>query len=114
MKTTTFLHKVLASILVVLLLLISTAGFGLALSLSLKDQAPSKHVSCGCIKADDGDGESGCPASEVCHGDFNPSCGTTPIMPAYTPLEENLRVYEPFRAPPQVYLDFFVPPQSRC
>lgn len=113
MKTASFPHRVLASILVVILLLISTAGFGLALSLALKDQAPSKHASCGCIEADDGGAESGCPASEASHGDFNPSCGTTPIMPAYVPLVENLRVYEPFRAPPQVYLDFFVPPQSR-
>ena len=114
MKTTTLLHRVLASTLVAVLLLIATAGFGLALSLSLKEQATSKHVSCGCIKADDGGGESGCPASETSHGDFNPSCDTTPTLPAYAPLVENLRAHEPFRAPPQVYFDLFVPPQSHC
>jgi len=114
MKTTTFSHRVLATILVAILLLITTAGFGLALSLSLKDQAPSKHVSCGCIKADDGNGESGCPASEVCQGDFNPSCCTAPIVPVYAPLVESLRIHEPFCEPPQVYLDLFVPPKSRC
>ena len=114
MKTTIFLHRVTASFLVALLLLISTAGFGLALSLSLKDQAPSKHVSCGCIKADDDSEDSSCPASETFHGDFNPSCGTTPVIPPYAPLVENLFIDEPFRAPPQVYLDLFVPPESHC
>ncbi len=114
MKNTTIPHKVLASVLVVVLLLLSTAGFGLAISLSLKEQAPSKHVSCGCITADDDGGKSGCPTSEASHGDFNPSCDATPAMPIYAPLVENLRAYEPFRAPPQVYFEFFVPPKNRC
>lgn len=114
MKTTSFSHRVIASLLIAVFLLISTAGFGLALSLSLKEQAPSQHVSCGCITADDNGGDSGCPASEVFHGDFNPSCGTTPVMPAYVQLVENLFICEPFCAPPQVYLDLFVPPESHC
>lgn len=114
MKTTTFPHKVIATILVVLLLLISTAGFGLALSLSVQEQTTSKHAACGCITADDGGGESESPTPEICHGDFNPSCAAIPVIPAYVPLVESLCAYEPFRAPPQVYFDLFVPPQERC
>uniref|UniRef100_A0A831UC73 Uncharacterized protein n=1 Tax=Geobacter metallireducens TaxID=28232 RepID=A0A831UC73_GEOME len=115
MKTTTFLHKVLASALVVVLLLISTAGFGLALALSQKkEQTPATHAGCGCITADDGSDESGCPASEASHGDFNPSCTSAPLVPAYAPQVETLSIYEPFRAPPQVYLDLFIPPKSHC
>lgn len=104
----------LASVLVVVLLLTSTAGFGLALALSQKDQVPAKHAWCGCITADDGDDGSGCPASEASHGDFNPSCTSAPLVPAYAPQVETLSIHEPFRAPPQVYLDLFIPPKSHC
>jgi len=114
MKTTTSLHKVLASILVAVLLLITTASFGLALALSQKDQAPAKHAGCGCITADNGADESGCPASEASHGDFNPSCTSAPLVPAYAPQMATLSIYEPFRSPPQVYLDLFIPPKSHC
>lgn len=114
MKTPTFLHNVLASVLVVVLLLISTAGFGLALALSQKDKIPTIHTGCGCITADDGADESGCPASEASHGDFNPSCTSSPLVPAYAPQMEILSIYEPFHAPPQVYLDIFIPPKSHC
>lgn len=114
MKTTTSLHKVLASILVAVLLLISTTGFGLALALSQKDQTPAIHAGCGCIMADNGADESGCPTSEASHGDFNPSCTSAPLVPAYSPQMEILSIHEPFRAPPQVYLDLFIPPKSHC
>ncbi|MBT0895115.1 hypothetical protein KI811_14975 [Geobacter hydrogenophilus] len=114
MKTIILSHRVLAAALVVILLLLSTSGFGLALSLHLKDQTLSKHADCGCITADSDGGESGGPASEAFHGDFNPSCIAPLIMPVYAPAVENLHPFEPFRAPPQVFYDLFVPPQNHC
>lgn len=114
MKTTTFHHRAFACILVVLFLLISTAGFGLALSLSVQKQTTSKHAACGCITADSDGSEQESPTSEVFHGDFNPSCTAAPTIPAYAPIVECLCAYEPFSTPPQVYFDLFVPPQECC
>lgn len=114
MKTTIFPHRIIATILIVLLLLISTAGFGLALSLSVQEQPTSKHAACGCITSNDGGSDSDSPAPEVFHGDFNPSCEAMPAIPAYAPAIECLCAFEPFRAPPQVYFDLFVPPQECC
>lgn len=114
MKTTTYPHRTLACLLVVVLLLLSTVGFGLVLSIAQKEQTSYQHVGCGCITADDGGGESGCPASEAPHGDFSPSCVTGTVLPLYSPLVEDLHTHEPFRAPPQVYFELFVPPQNHC
>lgn len=36
------------------------------------------------------------------------------LMPLYQPSESRLHAAEPFRAPPQVYRDIFVPPQNRA
>ncbi|BDV43621.1 hypothetical protein GURASL_25440 [Geotalea uraniireducens] len=35
------------------------------------------------------------------------------LIPQYTPTLARLAVAEPFRAPPQVYLGKFIPPQNR-
>lgn len=113
MRTTLPIHRILASILAVVFFVLATAGFGLALSLTLQENGcPCHHIGECAITADDGGGEPDSPESEASQGDFNPTFGETPTLPPYAPIMTLIRISDPFRAIPKVYLDRFVPPQN--
>jgi hypothetical protein len=118
MRTVSIFHTCLAAVLATVIFIFSTVGFGVACQLvvpKVVDSSHHYHTDRLCPADSERNDGSSTPASEcpLAHGDLPPCCADETILPAYCPSFALLDVHDPLRAPPQVYLDWFVPPQNQ-
>lgn len=118
MRTVSIFHICLAAFLATAIFLFSTVGLGLACHLGVPKAVDSSHHN-HTDRLCPADGErhdgSSTPASECssAHGDLTSCCADETLFPVYCPSFALLDVHDHLRTPPQVYLDWFVPPQNQ-
>ncbi|ANA41606.1 hypothetical protein A2G06_05845 [Geobacter anodireducens] len=118
MRTMSIFHTCLAAVLATAIVLFSTAGFGVACHLVVPTVVDSSHHhdTDRLCPTDEERNDGGSPPASECssaHGDLPPCCAEETFLLAYCPSFALLAAHDPLSAPPQVYLDWFVPPQNQ-